>query len=219
MSDHRASDAAQATFLKPLDVGELERAARELRWSPPRQQRGTDRTDQQALGSTRMDRSELDRMSVEELVDLFDDLSERRTPMGWTPDDASLLATVQRRILSLVRQAPAEDERRAHIRVPCDLQVDLRSESASTRGRASDIGLGGVFVETSSELAEGTAVELEVRGTGTNEHGLRVRGTIAWRRTADDAGLGVSFGEPPSEAEERRLRRFVLELLRNRDDG
>ena len=58
-------------------------------------------------------------------------------------------------------------------------------------------------------------VEIEVRHYGADEHGLRLLGNVAWRRaTEESAGVGLCFANQPSAIHERRLRRFVLELLR-----
>lgn len=160
---------------------------------------------------------EIEVMELSELVERLDDLEGRRTPVGWSPDDAVERMAIERRIMTLVGGEPPTDERREAARLPCELDVKLRSKEQSVRAGVQNIGAGGVFVKTDAEFVIGTHVELEVRGGGTDEHGLRVRGKIAWKHGDDDArGVGVSFTEQPSDAHARRLRRFVLELLRHR---
>jgi uncharacterized protein (TIGR02266 family) len=163
--------------------------------------------------------AEVETMDLPQLVERLEDLEERRTPVGWSPDDAVERAAVERRILAMVAARAPRDERRQTVRLPCRLRVVVRSREDAVRGEVCDIGSGGVFVAAEAQLPIGTHVHLEVRGLGTDEHGLRVRGKIAWvnaGRDGEEAGMGVRFDGQPSDAHERRLRRFVLELLRNR---
>jgi Tfp pilus assembly protein PilZ len=118
--------------------------------------------------------------------------------------------------MELVGGKPPGEERRRAVRLPCDMTIKLRSKHKSVRAQVGDIGAGGVFVKTSVEFDVGTPVEIEVRGSATDEHGLRVRGEIAWRDTSARQGVGVSFKNRPTAAHERRLRRFIIELLRHR---
>ncbi len=161
--------------------------------------------------------SELDALNLGELVNRLEDLEGRRTPIGWSPDDAVERAAIERRIMELVGESPPRNERREAMRLPCSMSVKVRSKEQSVRGRVRDIGAGGVFVETEADFIVGTVVELEVRGGGTDEHGLRVRGEVAWSAAdGGDKGVGVCFNQLPSTAHERRIRRFVIELLRHR---
>ncbi|HTM21867.1 MAG TPA: PilZ domain-containing protein [Kofleriaceae bacterium] len=158
----------------------------------------------------------VDEMGLSELIDRLEDLEGRRTPVGWSPDDAVERVAIERRIMELVGDEPPDAERRRGLRLSCDLAVKLRTKDHSIRARVSDIGHGGVFVATDVDVPVGTVVELEVRGEESDEHGLRVRGAVAWR-DEQAPGLGISFTERgPTAAHERRLRRFVLELLRHR---
>jgi uncharacterized protein (TIGR02266 family) len=166
------------------------------------------------MGTTQQARERFDAMDLTELVERLDDLEERRTPVGWTPDDAVERAAIERRIMEMVGHVPPGEERRKGVRLPCKLTVKMRSKEQQVRARVRDIGAGGVFVETDAPWVVGTVVELEVRGNGTDEHGLRVRGEIAWNES--DEGVGVVFNQTPSSAHERRIRRFVIELLRHR---
>ncbi len=158
---------------------------------------------------------EIEKLELPELVDRLDDLEGRRTPIGWTPDDAAKRVAIERRIMTLVGGEPPNEERREALRLPCQLDVKLRSKEQSVKATVKDIGVGGVFVEAGGKWIVGTVVELEVRGSATDEHGLRVRGEIAWQRDANQ-GVGISFTHRTNDAHERRLRRFVLELLRHR---
>ena len=54
---------------------------------------------------------------------------------------------------------------------------------------------------------------LVIRQDASDEHGLRARGVIA---SVDKGLVIVSVAEQPSDAHERRLQRFLLELVRHR---
>jgi len=162
--------------------------------------------------------AELDDMDMAALVERLDDLEGRRTPIGWTPEDAAERVAIERRIMELVGGKPPGEERRRSVRLPCEMKIKLRSKRKSIRADVGDIGAGGVFVETEVAFTVGTPVEVEVRSHGSDEHGLRVRGEVAWRATSDRIGVGISFRNRPTAAHERRLRRFIIELLRHRVD-
>ena len=72
---------------------------------------------------------------------------------------------------------------------------------------------GGILVDLVGSWVVGTHVEMQVRQSDADEHGLRARGIITH---LDGKTARISVGEQPSEAHERRLRRFVLELIRHR---
>lgn len=158
----------------------------------------------------------LEDLGLHELIDRLENLEGRRTPVGWSPDDAVERVAIERRIMELVGDPAPDADRRQGMRLSCSLQVKLRSKDHSVRGQVTDIGCGGVFVATDAELPVGTTVELEVRSEGSDEHGLRVRGQVAWRNQVAERGVGIAFTDRPTAAHERRLRRFVLELLRHR---
>lgn len=158
---------------------------------------------------------EFEKLELPDLVERLDDLEGRRTPIGWTPDDAARRVAIERRIMALVSGETPSEERRETLRLPCQLEVKLRSKEQSVKATVKDIGAGGVLVNAPGDWVAGTVVEMEVRGSSSDEHGLRVRGEIAWTRPKDQA-VGVSFTHRPNDAHERRLRRFVLELLRHR---
>lgn len=158
---------------------------------------------------------ELDGLDLAALVERLDDLEGRRTPIGWTPDDAVIKAALERRVLELVAAAHEESRRLAAPSLPCDLAVNLRTKDESVEARLRAISVGGVLLETDVALPVGTHVHVQISGR-SEEHGLHVRGQVAWQQLEPTAGLGVSFSEQPSPAHERRLQRFVREILRHR---
>lgn len=157
--------------------------------------------------------TELDAMPLPDLVEMLHDLEGRRTPVGWTPDDAVQKAAIERRIIEVVAASPDGDGDSDVQRLTTDLTIKLRSKEQSVKAGVKHVGTGGVFVSCGGDWIVGTHVELQVRGSGSEEHGLRVRGKI--HRISGD-GVYVSFDEQPSDAHERRLRRFILELMRHR---
>jgi hypothetical protein len=151
---------------------------------------------------------QLQLLSIAELVERLEDLDGRRTPVGWTPEDAVERTAIEGRILALITAAPDS----AGDAMPCAMEIQLRSKEQTVPARIAEVRPGGVYVETIARFVEGTHVEMHVRHD-TDEHGLRARGII---RRVDRHGVLVSVAEQPSEAHERRLRRFILELLRHR---
>lgn len=156
---------------------------------------------------------EFDRLPLPDLVEMLNDLEGRRTPVGWSPDDAVQKAAIERRIIEVVA-APPGDGRATDGSLHTELTVKLRSKEQSVKAAVKYVGTGGVHVRTDADWVVGTHVELQVRGAGSDEHGLRVRGKI--HRVDPGRGIGISFDEQPSDAHERRLRRFILELMRHR---
>ena len=157
-----------------------------------------------------MEHRELERLSLPQLADRLQDLDGRRTPVGWVPDDAVERQAIERCILAQVAaEQPGADALR------CDLQIGLRSKEQAVTARVRALGPGGVMIDAPGRWIVGTHVEMRV-DSETDEQGLRVRGVI---REIAAGTLRVSVGEQPSEGHERRLRRFVLDLLRHRMDS
>ena len=152
--------------------------------------------------------ADIETMTLPELADRLEDLDGRRTPVGWTPEDAQERATVERCILALISGDGRDGE---VLRSPLDIL--LRNKEKTVRAVVREFGAGGVCIDVEGEWIPGTHVEMIIRGDGTDEHGLRVRGVI---RGVERGVVRVSVAEQPSEAHERRLRRFVLELIRHR---
>jgi len=153
--------------------------------------------------------AEFESMSLPELADRLEDLDGRRTPVGWTPEDGAERASVERCILSLV----AADDAGGAAVLRCDMAIHLRSKEFVGRAIVRSLGPGGAWVETPDPWIPRTHVELIVRAKESEEHGLRVRGVIA---QVERGRVRVSLAEQPSEAHERRLRRFVLDVIRHR---
>lgn len=149
-------------------------------------------------------------MSLPELVDRLEDIDGNRTPVGWTSGEATHRVSLERRIVDLVtRQRGAVGPT-----VRCHLAITLRSGNRKAAGLVRELGAGGVFVETEPGWMIGNEVEMQVQAA-SDEYGLKVRAAI---RAVERGRLRVSFGEQRTEGEERRIRRFVLEVVRNRTE-
>jgi hypothetical protein len=149
----------------------------------------------------------LETLSLSELVDRLEDLDGRRTPVGWSPDDAVEKTAIEGKIVALISAEPDDN----HDELPCELAIQLRSKEQSAPASVDEIRAGGLFVSTLGRFAIGTHVDLQV--LASDDHGLRARGIV---RRALPNGVLVSVTEQPSEAHERRLRKFLLELVRHR---
>lgn len=153
--------------------------------------------------------AEIEKMSLPQLADRLEDLDGRRTPVGWVPEDAVERATVERCILAMVSAEEADGQKP----MACNMEVKLRSKEQTVTARVTGIGPGGVRVEAPSKWVVGTHIEMQVRASESDELGLRVRGVI---REIHGQRLRISVADQPSEGHERRLRRFVVELIRHR---
>jgi hypothetical protein len=149
-----------------------------------------------------------------ELADELEDLYGQHTMGGgYLPEVAARKQHIERILMDALGAQVTEDQRRTHRRVVCELNVVLRHGTTQGNGVVRDLGIGGVYVETAMATGTGGRVEIEVaRKPGVFEHGLKVRGVVAW---TSGRGFGAMFS-PTDEGSERRLRRFVLELLRRR---
>jgi uncharacterized protein (TIGR02266 family) len=93
--------------------------------------------------------------------------------------------------------APTEEtplliELRRFIRTPVDAPAALSHKGASQpiAGRARDISVGGMFIETASVVPFGTDVMIRVRLPG-NKDELTLPGVVRWVR---NDGMGIQFG-------------------------
>jgi Tfp pilus assembly protein PilZ len=154
---------------------------------------------------------------VDELVELEHERTASGVP-GLSGERAAQRARIERRLMHLLCAEIAADERRGSIRVPTNLgvQVTLGPAAAAT-GKLTNVGVGGAFIATSVPATVGDEVLVTVeRGRDSFEHTFQLRGRVAWLASNDGrrvTGFGVSFATA-TDAEERRLRRLVLDLLR-----
>ena len=82
-------------------------------------------------------------------------------------------------------------DKRSHPRVP--LSVELTCEvkgGANISGRAKDISVGGMYIESETEVSFGTQVSIVLRLPNTKADS-RLPGVIRWIKPG---GFGVQFG-------------------------
>lgn len=82
-------------------------------------------------------------------------------------------------------------DKRVHPRVPLSADVTCEvSGGASLSGRAKDISVGGMFIESEAEVAFGMQVSIVVRLPNTKADS-RLPGVVRWIKPG---GFGVQFG-------------------------
>jgi len=150
---------------------------------------------------------DLQSLSLPELAEKLEDLDHRRTPVGWTPEDAAVRASIERTIVEMVSAEGAGPS------IPCEYDIRFRNKETTVDATVRQIRPGGVVIAVEGTWVKGTHVEMQIRQDASDEHGLRARGIIA---SVDKGIVIVSVAEQPSEPHERRLHRFLLELVRHR---
>jgi hypothetical protein len=148
-----------------------------------------------------------DTLPLPDLADRLEELDERRTPAGWTPREATHRLTLERRVIGLVAGRDPGGEP-----LQCRLELKLRSSVRIGPATLVAIDRGGLVLESDARWPIGSAIEIELLD---GEHALRIRGSVATNTTGR---FRVRLLRARSEAEERRIRRFVLEALRHRTE-
>jgi uncharacterized protein (TIGR02266 family) len=91
---------------------------------------------------------------------------------------------------------------RAHARIPLSVEVEYRTASSFLVAYSVNLSRGGLFLESQSAPAVGTALNLELRVPG-GEGPIPVRGRVTWIRGENDPsgppGFGVAFDEVAHE--------------------
>jgi uncharacterized protein (TIGR02266 family) len=101
-------------------------------------------------------------------------------------------------------------EQRRFGRHPCRLRVHFSSARQLKDHYITDIGAGGVFVETLYPLDIGTPVDLEVF-IGDGPDPFRIHGQVIWIRNLSQnrpSGMGIRFGDIPLETR-KHLERVI----------
>ena len=82
-------------------------------------------------------------------------------------------------------------DKRSHPRVPLSVDVTCEvSGGASILGRAKDISVGGMYIESETEVSFGTQVSIVLRLPNTKAD-ARLPAVIRWIKPG---GFGVQFG-------------------------
>jgi uncharacterized protein (TIGR02266 family) len=84
-------------------------------------------------------------------------------------------------------------ELRRYQRAPVDVPVEFGARGSTERiaGRAKDISLGGMFVETPTPLPFGASVTIHLTLPG-HKSPFALPGVVRWLRGSE--GMGVQFG-------------------------
>ncbi len=104
-------------------------------------------------------------------------------------------------------------ERRRHPRKTCKLRVRLAGTKQLREHYISNLGMGGVFVETLYPLRIGSPVELDLV-VGNDPVPLRIRGEVVWVRPWErggEPGMGVRFVELQAQTLDRLKQLLSLD--------
>jgi hypothetical protein len=146
----------------------------------------------------------------QELAHLLDELELLAGQQG-----GDRRAEIERRVMELLAEGTPHDERRQHVRVPCNLWVKVRCGDDARPGVVMDVSGGGLYVSTLVDADRGDAVKIEGEHLlDATDDGFTLSGTVSWVGNKTDAlGFGVELDVlDPAAAEP--LRRFVLQVLR-----
>lgn len=126
-------------------------------------------------------------------------------------------ATRRDHLLGLARgeDVPVTGKRR-HRRLPIEIRVDWRVPNQTERhySLVDDIGIGGAFLRTREQPAEGTPLVIELWPPGADTP-QAIEARVAWRRdTPGREGVGVEF-RCRDIGGMRRLRELVRRIERH----
>jgi hypothetical protein len=159
----------------------------------------------------------VDDLSFPELVQelaAFEHDAEPADPRG-DVERALRRREIDQRLMALLSSAGPVDERRAAVRVPGEIAVKLRGEGrpsdALIYATIIDLGEGGLRVRLREPPPDGARLWVEL---AVPEPPPQVSARVAWLRPVEGGvESGLQFvGQP--DAHRRRLRRLVIELLR-----
>lgn len=92
------------------------------------------------------------------------------------------------------------NDRRKHMRVSLDVEVDVSSDSNFFVGKTRDLSMGGLFIETPIALPIGTTVTVQLKLKG-RKHDLAA--DVMWALDTENGttvGIGVEFKNLGSKA-------------------
>lgn len=97
----------------------------------------------------------------------------------------------------------------------------IGDEFEPARTETYDLGLGGLAIFTSVEIAPGTALQLEIELRGDPQPPLKMRGAVRWSQhdpLLETYRTGVEFVERSPE-QEATLLRYIDTMYKLRDLG
>jgi hypothetical protein len=88
--------------------------------------------------------------------------------------------------------ARPEPEKRQHARIPVSIGVEIVDTSTGIQitGRATDVGVGGCYVDTINTFAKGTPVDVTLHW---QERVLHMRALVSYVASRGTIGMGLSF--------------------------
>jgi type IV pilus assembly protein PilZ len=103
-------------------------------------------------------------------------------------------------------------ELRRFTRAPLDQPLEFTSKASDARrpGRAKDLSIGGMFIETDEPAAFGAEVVVFIT-LPSDPKELRLDGVVRWTRPS---GMGVQFGLMGV-----RETRAITEIVKHRDEA
>jgi hypothetical protein len=151
------------------------------------------------------------------LVDSMADIQARRpTPDRFASEtDAVRFDVMRRQLQRMISADGSTEERRLHVRIPCDLWVRVSHRGQVRPGVIDDLGSGGVFVSTLLDAPIGDRVQVFIAPQeDVLEEPLALEARVAWLGTRRRTGFGAAFVEDGDEAR-RSIDRLVLLLLQS----
>jgi hypothetical protein len=106
---------------------------------------------------------------------------------------------------------PGAAENRRYVRVPFNREVQVSGSVAPIR--ASDLSLGGMYLETRQALETGEVIDVVFRLRAADPVPLRLRAQVVYLDPG--VGLGIDFLDPPVEVQ-RAIRHFIEDTIAGR---
>lgn len=151
------------------------------------------------------------------LVDSIADIDARRPAPGRfaSQADAARFDRMRGRLLRLISDDRATEERRLHARIPCDLWVEVSHHGRERPGVIEDLGSGGVFVSTLLEAEVGDEVSVVIEADEElMDVPLNLRARVAWRGSPRRTGFGAAFMDD-GDSSHQAMDRLVGLLLKS----
>jgi hypothetical protein len=155
-------------------------------------------------------RATLASLDALQLADRWIDVESTRTPVGWSPQNAIIRSTIERRFTEMLCSAAGSEA------IKVDVEARLKVEDKKpVEGKITRFGGIGLFFATTKQIDAGTTVDLEVK-RGDDQR-MRVRGEVIEGNSnaLPEPGIRIRL-QSGNEADERRVHRLLAELLRHR---
>lgn len=106
---------------------------------------------------------------------------------------------------------PARNEHRRFVRVPFNREVEMDGSLAPIR--ASDLSLGGMYLETRHSVEPGEIVDVTFKLRASDATPLRVQAEVVY--IDPGVGVGIDFVDLPSDVS-RQVRHFIEDVISGR---